>query len=75
MSRRGNGAQWFASNSLKFRVGGVFVNGKMTVSLPRGVRAESEDCPSCLRTKFGQILAEIPAKFENPSPNSVRGQS
>ena len=34
MSRRANGARWFASNSLKFRVGGVFVNGKMTVSLP-----------------------------------------
>ena len=40
--------------------------------IPRGVCAESEDCP---RTKFGQILAEIPAKFENPSPNLVRGQS
>ena len=39
--------------------------------IPRGVRAESEDC---LRTKFGQILAEIPAKFENPSPNLVLGQ-
>ena len=25
--------QWFISNSLKFRVGRVFVNGKMTVSL------------------------------------------
>ena len=33
MSRRDNGAQWFAGNSLKFRVGGVFVNGKMTISL------------------------------------------
>ena len=43
--------------------------------IPRGVRAESEDCLSCPRTKFGQILAEIPAKFENPSPNLVRGQS
>ena len=34
MSRRANGARWLASNSLKFRVGSVFVNGKMTVSLP-----------------------------------------
>ena len=34
MSRRVDGAQWVADNSLKFRVNGVFVNGKMTVSLP-----------------------------------------
>ena len=34
MSRWDNGARWFAGNSLKFSVGGVFVNGKMTVSLP-----------------------------------------
>ena len=46
--------------------------------IPCGVCAESEDC---LRTKFGQILAEIlakfeiPAKFENLSLNLVRGQS
>ena len=40
MSRRGNGARWFAGNSLKFRVGGVFVNGKMTVSLPVQARSE-----------------------------------
>ena len=53
MSRRANGARWFASNSLKFRVGGVFVNGKMTVSLSslahpvqvktRGVHARAAD--------------------------------
>ena len=33
MSRRDNGARWVADNSLKFRVNGVFVNGKMTISL------------------------------------------
>ena len=32
MSRRVDGARWVADNSLKFRVNGVFVNGKMTVS-------------------------------------------
>ena len=34
MSRRVDGARWVADSSLKFRVNGVFVNGKMTVSLP-----------------------------------------
>ena len=34
MSRRVDGARWVADNSLKFRVNSVFVNGKMTVSLP-----------------------------------------
>ena len=47
-------------------VGGGGSNGRWTV-----VSSDKD----CLRTKFGQILAEIPAKFENPSPNLVRGQS
>ena len=34
MSHQDSGAWWFVSNSLKFRVGSVFVNGKMTISLP-----------------------------------------
>ena len=29
-----NGARWLVGSSLKFIVGGVFVNGKMAVSLP-----------------------------------------
>ena len=33
MSRRVDGARWAADSSLKFRVNGVFVNEKMTVSL------------------------------------------
>ena len=33
MSRRDNGTRWVTDNSLKFRVNGAFVNGKMTVSL------------------------------------------
>ena len=33
MSCRDNGARWFAGNSLKFRVGSVFINGKITISL------------------------------------------
>ena len=41
-------------------------------TLPHIFHTESVRSP---RTKFGQILAEIPAKFENPSPNLVRGQS
>ena len=43
MSRRVDGARWVADSSLKFRVNGVFVNGKMTVSLPQcGIKASSE---------------------------------
>ena len=39
MSRRVDGARWAADSSLKFRVNGVFVNEKMTVSLT-GLRFE-----------------------------------
>ena len=36
MSCQDSGAQRFIGNSLKLRVGSVFVNGKMTVSLLLG---------------------------------------
>ena len=68
MSRRDNGARWFTGNSLKFRVGGVFINGKMTVSLPHSAAPTFQVLTKLKNLFYGTMLLSSARQHQIADP-------